>query len=49
MSKADFMLRAATQDDEPFLIDMLIEATNWDPDRKKLSRDQVLADPATAH
>lgn len=31
-----------------FLADMLVEAVNWSPERKKMSRQSVLATPRTA-
>ncbi|MFI6151262.1 GNAT family N-acetyltransferase [Kitasatospora sp. NPDC051170] len=48
-STEDYALRPATADDAEFLADMLTAAVNWDPAREAVSRDQVLADPRTAH
>jgi GNAT superfamily N-acetyltransferase len=40
-------LRSATAADADFLLDMLVEAVNWHPERQ-LSRSTVAADPALA-
>ena len=40
--------RAATAEDVNFLVDMLVEAFGWHPDRP-WSRERVLAEPAFAH
>ncbi|WP_433133732.1 N-acetyltransferase family protein [Micromonospora sp. CA-240977] len=44
----DVDVRAATATDRPFLVDMLMEAVNWLPERN-WSRERILADPALAH
>ncbi|MEU4474078.1 GNAT family N-acetyltransferase [Micromonospora sp. NPDC023888] len=44
----DVDIRAATATDHPFLVDMLVEAVNWLPERN-WSRERILADPALAH
>ncbi|MFJ2083989.1 GNAT family N-acetyltransferase [Micromonospora chokoriensis] len=44
----DLDIRAATPADSDFLVDMLIEAVNWLPERN-WSREQILANPALAH
>ncbi|WFF01624.1 GNAT family N-acetyltransferase [Micromonospora sp. WMMD964] len=44
----DLDIRAATPADSEFLVDMLVEAVNWLPERN-WSRDQILANPALAH
>ncbi|MCG5456058.1 GNAT family N-acetyltransferase [Micromonospora sp. PSH03] len=44
----DLVIRAATSADRDFLVDMLVEATNWLPERN-WSREQILANPALAH
>lgn len=41
--------RAARPSDRDHLVDMLVVAANWSPDRPSLSRDQVLATPELAH
>ncbi|MET8041313.1 GNAT family N-acetyltransferase [Micromonospora sp. NPDC005215] len=41
-------IRAATATDHPFLVDMLMEAVNWLPERN-WSRERILADRALAH
>ncbi|MGC4813174.1 N-acetyltransferase family protein [Micromonospora sp. DT228] len=41
-------VRAATPTDLAFLVDMLVEAINWLPERD-WSRERILADPALAH
>ncbi|MEU8086736.1 GNAT family N-acetyltransferase [Micromonospora sp. NPDC049101] len=41
-------IRAATPTDREFLVDMLVEAVNWLPERN-WSREQILANPAFAH
>ncbi|MEV7989717.1 GNAT family N-acetyltransferase [Micromonospora sp. NPDC085948] len=41
-------IRAATPSDLAFLVDMLVEAVNWLPERD-WSRERILADPALAH
>ena len=43
-----FAVRPALKDDEMLLIDMLIEAANWPPDRR-FSRSWVLSDPKLVH
>lgn len=48
MAHATFSLREATAADSEFLTDMLLAATNWDPDRVDISRDHLLADRATS-
>jgi ribosomal protein S18 acetylase RimI-like enzyme len=42
-------IRPAASDDGAFMADMLVEAANWSPERKKRSRSHVLSDPRTAH
>ncbi|MEU8155286.1 GNAT family N-acetyltransferase [Micromonospora sp. NPDC048986] len=44
----DLVIRAATSADFEFLVDMLVEAVNWLPERN-WSREQILANPALAH
>lgn len=44
----DFGIRAATVADYEFIIDMLVEAVNWLPERN-WSREQIMANPALAH
>ncbi|MEU7590242.1 GNAT family N-acetyltransferase [Micromonospora sp. NPDC049230] len=44
----DVEIRAATPTDRQFLVDMLVEAINWLPERN-WSREQILANPALAH
>ncbi|MCX5064778.1 GNAT family N-acetyltransferase [Micromonospora lupini] len=44
----DFGIRAATPADADFLVDMLVEAVNWLPERD-WPRERILADPALAH
>ena len=44
----DFGIRPATSVDADFLVDMLVAAVNWLPERK-LSREQVMANPSLAH
>lgn len=44
----DLGIRAATSTDSEFLVDMLVEAMNWLPERN-WSREQILANPALAH
>ncbi|MBQ1029254.1 GNAT family N-acetyltransferase [Micromonospora sp. C97] len=44
----DLGVRAATSADREFLVDMLVEAVNWLPERN-WSREQILANPALAH
>lgn len=44
----DLGIRAATSADHEFLVDMLVEAVNWLPERN-WSRQQILANPALAH
>ncbi|MGC4794708.1 N-acetyltransferase family protein [Micromonospora saelicesensis] len=44
----DLGIRAATSADSEFLVDMLVEAVNWLPERN-WSREQILANPALAH
>lgn len=41
-------LRAASASDQPFLVDMAVEAVNWAEGRHR-SREAVLADPELAH
>lgn len=43
-----FQVRSATRDDLPFLVDMLVEAVNWLPERE-VSRQTVSASPELAH
>lgn len=45
---APFALRPASTADADFLVDMLVEAVNWHPERS-WPRARVLADPAMAH
>jgi GNAT superfamily N-acetyltransferase len=42
-------LRPLVATDAPFLIEMLLEAVNWDPERQPLPMTRVLADPQLAH
>lgn len=49
MPESGFALRAAAADDVEFLVDMLVEAVNWNPDRPAVSRERTLADWWTAH
>jgi GNAT superfamily N-acetyltransferase len=49
MTDADVSFRVASQEDEPFLTDMLVEAFNWDSGREALDRGRILADPEAAH
>lgn len=42
-------IRTALASDREFLVDMLVEAANWSPNRPALSRDEVLSTPALAH
>ncbi|MEV4762619.1 GNAT family N-acetyltransferase [Micromonospora chokoriensis] len=44
----DLGIRAATSADSEFLVDMLVEAVNWLPERN-WSREEILANPALAH
>ncbi|MGC4816025.1 GNAT family N-acetyltransferase [Micromonospora sp. DT63] len=44
----DFDIRAATPADADFLVDILVEAVNWLPERD-WPRERILADPALAH
>ncbi|WFE51647.1 GNAT family N-acetyltransferase [Micromonospora sp. WMMD1155] len=44
----DLDIRAATPADSEFLVDMLVEAVNWLPERN-WSREEILANPALAH
>ncbi len=44
----DLRIRAATSADSDFLVDMLVEAVNWLPERN-WSREQILANPALVH
>ncbi len=48
MSDPTFTIRPATMEDARLLTDMLVEAANWHPTRKR-SRDATLADPAVSH
>ena len=41
-------LRPASGDDGPFLIEMLVEAVNWEPERD-LPKARVLGDPGLSH
>jgi hypothetical protein len=43
--EAQVDLRAVTAADCGFIVDMLVEAFNWNPAREQLSRDRVLGDP----
>jgi GNAT superfamily N-acetyltransferase len=47
MMDGQHRLRSATAADAGFLLDMLVEAVNWHPERQ-LSRSTVAADPALA-
>lgn len=47
MMSGQVRLRSATPLDADFLVDMLVEAVNWSPDRH-LSRSAVAADPVLA-
>src|SRR5215469_8509706 len=42
-------VRWATVGDGSFMADMLVEAVNWSPERKKQSRNDVLSTSALAH
>jgi GNAT superfamily N-acetyltransferase len=44
-----FVLRPASEQDAAFLVDMLVEAVNWDPSRPAVERERVLTDSSTAH
>ena len=44
----DVGIRAATPADADFLVDMLVEAVNWLPERN-WPRERILSDPALAH
>jgi GNAT superfamily N-acetyltransferase len=44
-----WIIRRAAAGDGPFLVDMLMEATNWSPQWKPRSRQQVLTSASTAH
>jgi GNAT superfamily N-acetyltransferase len=44
----DLSIRPATSGDADFLVDMLVAAVNWPPERN-WPRDQIMADPALAH
>jgi GNAT superfamily N-acetyltransferase len=44
----DFSIRPATSADADFLVDMLVEAVNWLPQRN-WSRGQIMTDPSLAH
>jgi GNAT superfamily N-acetyltransferase len=44
----DFSIRTATSADTGFLVDMLVEAVNWLPERN-WSREEIMANPALAH
>ncbi|MGC4879223.1 N-acetyltransferase family protein [Micromonospora sp. DT43] len=44
----DFAIRAATPADADFLVDMLVEAVNWLPERS-WPRERILTDRALAH
>jgi GNAT superfamily N-acetyltransferase len=48
MSDLRFSIRPATMEDARLLTDMLVEAANWHPERRR-SRDVTLADPAVSH
>lgn len=48
MSDPTFSIRPATMEDARLLTDMLVEAANWHPERRR-SRDVTLADPAVSH
>ncbi|MGH2533389.1 MAG: hypothetical protein ACRDJW_13910 [Thermomicrobiales bacterium] len=43
-----FKPRAAETSDADFLADMIAEAVNWNPDRPRRDRAELLADPAIA-
>lgn len=43
-----FGIRPATSADAEFLVDMLVEAANWGPERT-WTREQIMADPSLAH
>lgn len=40
----DYRLRRAAPEDQPFLVEMLMQAVNWAPDRD-LTQETVLSDP----
>ncbi|MFC0032365.1 GNAT family N-acetyltransferase [Micromonospora chaiyaphumensis] len=44
----DIGIRAATPADHDFMVDMLVEAVNWLPERN-WPRERIMADPALAH
>lgn len=44
----DYSIRPATPADADFLVDMLVEAINWLPERN-WSREQIMANPSIAH
>lgn len=43
-----FRLRDATAEDQPFLVDMLVEAVNWTEDRR-VDRETVMRRPELSH
>ncbi|MGV9213220.1 GNAT family N-acetyltransferase [Micromonospora sp. RB23] len=43
-----FSIRTATSTDDGFLLDMLVQAVNWLPERN-LSREEILTKPELAH
>jgi len=49
MTPAAVTVRRATAADGEALLQALLCAVNWDPERPALGRDAVLADPALAH
>ncbi len=46
--RSDLELRSATADDRPFLLDMLLEAANWEPGRA-ITADDVRRTPHLFH
>jgi ribosomal protein S18 acetylase RimI-like enzyme len=42
-------LRPATEDDAEFLLEMLLEAANWDPARAPVTKQQLRLTPELAH
>jgi hypothetical protein len=43
-----WIIRRAASEDGDFMADMLVEAVNWSPEWKKMSRNRVLLSPRTA-
>lgn len=45
---SSFTIRSATVRDADFLTEMLVEAVNWEPHRRR-SREEIMADPQLGH